>query len=378
MKTIWKSTFREIKESFGRFMAILAIVALGVGFFAGLKVTRDAMVETTGDYLEEQGFYDYRLLSTLGFEQEEVEYLRQQSGVWGAEGAVSFDIIYQDGAGNESVAKVHSITEELNRPVVLKGRMPESADECVVDANIFTEAHIGEVLTLSENNEEEDLEHFTRREYTIVGIVQSPFYIQYERGNTSLGTGKVSGFIYLPYDGFDVDYYTEIFVKFTEAFPLYSDEYRDFMDEKEAVWENLASEAADMRYRRVLENAEEELAEARAEFDMEKADAERELMDAEAELADAWTELADAGEQLADGERQLADAREELADARRTLADKSGELAEGEQEIADNEWQLEKGENALKEGFAELESARERLEQAEKELAEGRIQLGEQ
>ena len=111
MKTIWKSTLREIKESFGRFIAILAIVALGVGFFAGLKVTRAAMVETTGNYLAEQNFYDYRMLSTLGFEQEEVEYLRQQAGVRGVEGTVSFDIICRDTAGNESVMKVHSITE---------------------------------------------------------------------------------------------------------------------------------------------------------------------------------------------------------------------------------------------------------------------------
>ena len=153
MKTIWKSTLREIKESFGRFIAILAIVALGVGFFAGLTVTKAAMVETTGNYLEEQGFYDYRLLSTMGFEQEEVEYLRQQAGVRSAEGAVSFDIICQDGAGNESVMKAHSITEELNRLVVLKGRMPESADECVVDENFFTDSHIGEALILYENNE---------------------------------------------------------------------------------------------------------------------------------------------------------------------------------------------------------------------------------
>ena len=126
MKTIWKSTLREIKQSFGRFIAILAIVALGVGFFAGLKVTKSAMVKTTENYLEEHGFYDYRLLSTMGFEQEEAEYLRQKADVWAAEGAVSFDIIYQNATGNESVAKVHSITERLNKLELLKGRMPEA------------------------------------------------------------------------------------------------------------------------------------------------------------------------------------------------------------------------------------------------------------
>lgn len=329
------------------------------------------MVETTGKYLEKQGFYDYRLVFTLGFEQEEVEYLRQQAGVRGVEGAVSFDVICQDAAGNESVLKAHSITEELNRLVVLKGRMPQSAGECVADANVFTEACIGETLTISQNNAEENLEHFACGEYTIVGIVQSPGYIQYERGNTSLGTGRVSGFIYLPYEGFDVDYYTEIYVKFAEAFPLYSDEYQDFIAEKEPVWEDCLTQAADMRYQRVLKTAEEELAEARAEFDAEKADAEE-------ELAEAWAELEDAREQLEDGGRQLEDARKELADARKTVADKAKELADGERELAEKEQELADGEQALRDGIAQWNRGNEQLEAAERELAEGRRQLEEQ
>ncbi len=378
MKTIWKSTFREIKQSFGRFMAILAIAAMGVGFFAGLKVTRSAMVETTGKYLEKQGFYDYRILSTLGFEQEDVEQLQRRPEVRGAEGAVTFDIICEDASGNESVMRAHSITEELNQLVVLKGRMPESSNECVADANLFTQDSIGEILTLSENNDEEDLEHFSCRAYTITGIVQSPSYIQYERGNTSLGTGKVSGYLYLPCEGFDVDYYTEIYVKFTEEFPLYSDEYENFMDAREALWEGFASEAADMRYQRILGEAEEELADARVEFEEEKTDAREELVDAEKELTDAEQELADAREELEDGQRQLADAREELADAGRTLEDKKKELAEGEQELADAEAEIEKGEKALREGFAQWDEGRSELEQAERELAEGSARLAEQ
>lgn len=352
-------------------MAILAIVALGVGFFAGLKVTKSAMVETTGNYLEEHGFYDYRILSTLGFTQEEADFLEQKEDVRAAEGAVSFDIIIRNATGNESVAKVHSITGELNRLELLKGRMPENAHECVVDANVFSASQIGETLTLSENNAEEDLEHFAYREYTIAGIVQSPYYIQYERGNTSLGTGKINGFIYLPYEGFDVDYYTEIFVKFTEEFPLYSDAYQDLMDEKKPVWEDYASESADMRYQKIIKEAEEELADAREEFETEKADAEKELADAEEKLADAK-------EQLDDGERQLADAKEKLTDARKTLADKEKELADGEREIEDKEKELADGEQTLADSIAEWNAGNEELEQAERDLQEGRRQLAEQ
>ena len=75
MRGIRKTTFREIKSSFGRFLAIFGIVALGVGFFAGLKVTTEAMVETVTGYLREHRFYDLRLVSTLGFDQENVDFL---------------------------------------------------------------------------------------------------------------------------------------------------------------------------------------------------------------------------------------------------------------------------------------------------------------
>ena len=370
-RTIWKSTFREIRQSFGRFAAILAIVALGVAFFAGLKMAKPAMVETTGEYLAKLGFYDYRILSTLGFRQEEVELLQKKEDVKAAEGAVSFDIIYQNEADNDSVIKVHSITDEVNRLVVKSGRMPQTPNECVVDSLLFSEADIGGKIRLSDNNDEEDLENFAYREYTIVGVVQSPLYIQYERGNTSLGTGRVSGFMYIPYDGFAVDYYTEIYVKFTEDFLLYSDEYEAYIDEKEPIWEQYAEEAAMQRYQCIVDEAKEELADAKEEFNTEKADAEADLKDAEDTLADAK-------EELADGERQLADAKEELADARKTLADKEQELSDGELELSDREQELADGEKALNEGISAWNENKKKLEQSKKDLQEAREELANQ
>ena len=89
---MWKSTFREIKQSFGRFMAIFAITALGVSLFSGLKVLQPAMVKTTDGYFKEKNFYNYRVLSELGFEETDLEFLSKQEEVLFAEGIVSFDI----------------------------------------------------------------------------------------------------------------------------------------------------------------------------------------------------------------------------------------------------------------------------------------------
>ena len=178
--TIWKSAFREIRQSFGRFVAILAIVALGVAFFAGLKVARSAMVKTTETYLEEMQFFDYRLVSTLGFENEDVSFFAEKEEVRAAEGSVTWDILYQLQEGTGGVLRAHTLTSQVNQVKILAGRLPEEPWECVVDANLFGEDSLGETITLSQDNETEDLDSFAYEEYTIVGIVQSPYYIQYE------------------------------------------------------------------------------------------------------------------------------------------------------------------------------------------------------
>ena len=73
MGSAWrKNNLRELRRSLGRWLAILAIIALGIGFFAGLKASKPAMLLTAEDYLGETGFYDFRLISTLGLTQEDV------------------------------------------------------------------------------------------------------------------------------------------------------------------------------------------------------------------------------------------------------------------------------------------------------------------
>ena len=143
---MWRSTFREIKQSFGRFMAILAIVALGVSLFSGLKVVRSSMVKTTGNFWIEKVFYDYRILSTVGYDEQAVEDMREMEGVRAVEGAVSFDILCSLQKGNEMVVKAHSLPETINQVVVKSGRLPEGENECVVDSLLFSKEQIGQKL----------------------------------------------------------------------------------------------------------------------------------------------------------------------------------------------------------------------------------------
>ncbi|MCM1058516.1 MAG: ABC transporter permease [Firmicutes bacterium] len=368
MKGIGKSTFREIKSSLGRFMAILAIIALGVGFFSGLKVTKDAMISTVKGYLDSHSFYDLRLLSTLGFEEENVQIFRQQEDVEAAEGAVSMDVIYRLESGEQGVMKALSLPETLNGVELVHGRLPASSDQCVVDSDLFDESAIGSVIYIGEDNEEDTFDSFVHKAYTVVGTVQSPLYIQYERGSTSLGTGRISGFFYLLPDGFDLDYYTEVYVRFAQDNPLYGEGYRNYIDEKTKSWEKLAESEAERRYQSVLAKGAEELADGEDELAKKRSEGEVELMDAAAELADAR-------QQLAEGEQAFADAEQELSEAKETLEKRKQELADGKEALPRSERKLMEAEEEISRGEAELEENRDKLEAGRMELELGKLQL---
>ena len=130
---IWVSLLREIRGSLGRFLAIFGIVALGVGLFAGLKITKQDFLKSTTEYFEKTAFYDYRILGELGFSDQQVRLFASREDVAAAEGALTFDAYYDMG-GNVKVGRFHSITSGVNQLVLVEGRMPENEGECLADA----------------------------------------------------------------------------------------------------------------------------------------------------------------------------------------------------------------------------------------------------
>ncbi len=235
-----RTTFREIKNSLGRYLAILAIVALGVGFFSGIKVTKEAMVTTLQEDLVNKNFFDYRILSSSLLDDELVNKFDSLEDVAIAEGSIQTDVIVKD-TSDEVVLTAHSITSSLNKVELVDGRMPENSNECIVDANqgIY---RIGDTITISENNDALSKFLFEHDEYTVVGIAHSPLYLNFERGSTKLLNGKLSGFFYIPKEGFAIDGYSEIYLCLTENYDLYSDAYEDYLDETENAITSTAPE----------------------------------------------------------------------------------------------------------------------------------------
>lgn len=369
-----KTTLREIRHSFGRFFAILAIIALGVGFYAGLTVTKSAMIQTTDQYLSDKGFFDLRLLSTWGFEQEDIDSFAAMEDVAGAEGAYFQDILYVNEEGSEGVIKVHSITEGINELTLKAGRLPENDRECVVDSNLYREEALGAKLTISDNNIQDAKDVFAHREYTIVGIVQSSYYMNFERGTTSIGNGKAEGFAYLLPEGFASDYYMEVFVRFDNQDEIFSEEYENDIREKKDLWELVSQERVQNRYSEALAEAQEKLQDAKISLEKERAEAET-------ELSEALDELTRAEAQIADGKHQLQDAKAVVSEQKRELEEleqsplaadpmMQGQLVQGREQIAAAEEQIKTQETELTEAEEKAEEGRQEYEKAREEFEE--------
>ena len=178
-----KLTIREIKGSFGRYMAIFAIIALGAGLFVGLRMSKPDFIKTYDRYLHETNFYNFRLVSTLGLTQDDVDEVLKLDGVKDAEGVVSADFLYNQGDDKSIVIAAQEIPEKINLIDLKAGRMPQKGNECLADPEMYTEDDIGKTVKLSKQNSEQTMDTFAYDEYTIVGLTESVLYINLERGS---------------------------------------------------------------------------------------------------------------------------------------------------------------------------------------------------
>lgn len=341
---LWKSVLRSIRGSLGRYLAILAIIALGVGFFAGLRVTEPSILKTADAYIDELNLYDFRLISTLGFTDEDVTAFSELEGIEAARGSVSADFIYVEEDGSEGVRHAHMLTEGMNGLDIVSGRLPESADECVLDAKYADESKLGTKIVLSNSNSEETFDTFAYDEYTVVGLCDAVAYLNFERGSTALGNGSVSSYIYLLPEGFSTEYYTEIFLTIPAAGEIYSDAYEDAVEELRGSVEALLEERAELRYRKIYSDARTEIDDAQTELDEKKqelSDAQAETDAAQAELDKKKQELAAMQAMFAGNPAVLESAQTEIDSAQKELDDALLKIADGQTEIDDARKELD-------------------------------------
>ena len=348
-----KDFFREIRASLNRYLSILLIVALGVAFYAGVRSAEPDMKLSADTLYDRQNMMDLRVLSELGLTEEDVAAMAQIEGVTQAQGGYSVDALTQDG-GREAVVTLQSLQEGMNLPEVTQGRLPEKADECFLDADYMAESGlaVGDTVTVYLSGEDDILDSLVTDTFTIVGAGRYAYYLNFDRGTATIGSGDVDFFLLLPPEAFSLEVYTVAYLTCDGADRLISfdEEYEDYIETVADRVEAIADARCQIRYDDVQREGAQEIADAESDI----AEAEQEIEDARRELEDARLELEDAAQEIADGEEEIADAERELRDAK-------SELREKEQELLD--------------GWAELYDAKLQMEEAEEELHDARVQV---
>ena len=370
-RTYWKSILRTVRASLSRFVAIFAIVALGVGFLSGLLASPVDMRLSADTYCREAGLYDIKIQSTQGLTGEDLSAVRAVEGVEEVMPARDMDLVLTSESGESLTTRLQNIPEEslpaedrLNRLTLVDGRMPSAPGEIAVGlTKDFSGAipAIGDVLTVDQAENDEDITGALPDSFTVVGTVRSAAYFSVETEYTNAGTGTIDLFAYAPESSFDMDYYTTFYLSVEGARELnsfsaaYENKVGAVMDGLEAI----KDERVQARYDEIIDEAEAELADAWAEYNDKKAEAEQELADAEQELKDGWAELADAEQELADAKVEI-DNGQAVLDTNKNefyllLPGYKQEIADAKEKILDTQGQLDDAQEQLDAGRAQLE-----------------------
>ncbi len=370
---------QSILKSLGRYIAIAMIIALGASIFVGLRMTKADMVATGQKYMDQQNMFDLRLISSYGWDKDQLADIAALDGIVDAEGLFYIDLIARQGQAEEAVYRFYTVPEKVNKLVLLGGRMPQNPNECLADGSHADDSILGTKVVISQANKEDSLEILTEETFTVVGYVSTPLYMDMNRGTTSVGNGSIDNYFFVPDGAFDVDYYTEINVTIPGDYAIYSEEYNDAMDAMADALEPKLLPMAQQRLDDLLKEAKDAYADGVQEyrdgmmayFDG-KREAEEELAKALKELEDGEAKIADSEQQLTDGEQQIEDAKVTMQESRITLEESRKALADGK---ADAYEQIAEAHATLFENYQTVSSSMQQVDNGLLQISTGLIQL---
>ena len=366
-KVFQKSVMRTVKSTMTRFISIALISFLGAGIFAGLAAVSPNMKRVGDQYYDDQNTMDVRMISTYGFTKEDVNAIRNTDGVLGvlasytidATGTVDDkDYVFRMNGLPESYDKTN--VDYINQMKLISGRWPKNSNEVIIIRPSIGLKNItlDSIISLDEASNDSIPDTLNRTKYIVVGIAESPYYLSFMQGTTSVGSGTVDYVLYVPMDNFIVDGYTDIYVtiKGAKEQNAFESEYFNCTDVTVQRLETLAGERETLRHNEFqsdLADAKEEYADNRKEADDKLADAENKLSEGKDTLADAKVKYADG---LLEYNTQKADADQRFADAKSKLDDAAVQISNGEQELTAKQQEFSSAKTQLKDARNKLDS----------------------
>ena len=354
-----KDSIKEIKNTYKRFLSILVMAFLGVGFFAGMRAASPDMVDTIDQYYKESQVYDIKILSTLGLTNDdidaisEIDEIENTVGTYETEGKIEID-------NKEIITKIMSV-EKLNKPILLQGNLPKTQNECVVEDSFLTSNHksIGDTIEVeaekTKNDEGEEVEYLNKNILKIVGTVKSPLYISRDRGTSSLGSGKIDYYIYVPKENIKAnEIYTNIYIKLknSENYTTSSEKYEEYIAEVKEKIEAIKEEREKARHDKLVDIATRKVKEAEEKLNENKQNAQQQIEEAKQEIENGKNKIEKAEVKLNSSKKE-ADTKFKSAYNQIQMAKES---------IFQNETQLNQKEQGAGQQITELEIKKQELQ----------------
>ncbi len=384
-KPLFKEFLRTIKNNLGRFLSIVAIIALGVGFFAGINATKPDMIKSASLYYQDTNLMDLRSMNPLGYSTDDIKRVKNVPGVRSIQESYTKDLFLSSG-DEKLVARIFSMdlktykeSSTINKLHLLSGRLPEKSGEIVISNEKYSgnPIELGTTIKISVPDNMEIGKILKKTDFTVVGIFESPLYVSYEKEQTNVGSGKINIVAYAPSEDFSMEKPSELFFKIsgTENLNPHTDEYKNTVEavktEIDAIGRDImARETRDLRAE--LEKGKKELQDNKEKAAKELSDAENKLIQGEKDIATGESTLLT---EEADGKKKIADGRDEVLKNRMALLDGRLKYNEGflQWSKANNEYLA--GKAKLDSSKAQLDSARMQLDSSKATLAQSRVQL---
>ena len=346
---LFKYSIKEIFVNRKRFISIMLMALLGVGFFAGLVASGPDMRDSLDKFLDDTNTYDINIVSTLGLTNEDVDEIKKIKNTENVHGIYSKDISFKTD-DKEFIFKAIEYSEKINTPILLDGKLPENNNECVVEQDFLIDSgfKIGDNIEIDEDDE------LKANSFKIVGSVKSPIYVSMERGTTSLGDGTIDYYLYLNKDVFDMDYYPNIYLNVNSAKieKITTNKYNELVENVYKDIENIKEERETQRYNNIKEEASEKLQESIDEYEKGKKEGEEELKKAKDKIEDSEKEIKNAENELKTGKTK----------AKKEISNAIAEISSSENKLKKSEKEYEEGLEKYSKGIKEYNSNKSKLE----------------
>ena len=394
-----KDSIKEIKNTYKRFLSILVMAFLGVGFFAGMRAASPDMVDTIDQYYKESQVYDIKILSTLGLTNDDIDALSEIDeientvGTYETEGKIEID-------NKEIITKIMSV-EKLNKPILLQGNLPKTQNECVVEDSFLTANHksIGDTIEVeaekTKNDEGEEVEYLNKNILKIVGTVKSPLYISRDRGTSSLGSGKIDYYIYVPKENIKAnEIYTNIYIKLknSENYTTSSEKYEEYIAEVKEKIEAIKEEREKAGHDKLVDIATRKVKEAEEKLNENKQNAQQQIEEAKQEIENGKNKIEKAEVKLNSSKKEadtkFKSAYNQIQMAKESIFQNETQLNQKEQEAGQQITELEIKKQELQTQFDTIENNLTQLEtqynqikdnpnisEEQKQMLENKIQM---